>query len=54
MDAETCAHRILGAILAEPPPRRVIIGKDAFWAGKLKALLPAVWWEGLLRRVYGL
>ena len=54
MDAEACARKIIRAILAERPPRRVVIGKDAFWAGKLKALLPAAWWEGLLRRVYGL
>ena len=54
MDAEACARRILGAILADVPPRRLVIGRDAFWAGKLKALLPASWWEGLLRRTYGL
>jgi len=54
LDAETCARKILRALVAERPPRRVVIGKDAFWAGKLKALLPAAWWEGLLRRVYGL
>jgi NAD(P)-dependent dehydrogenase (short-subunit alcohol dehydrogenase family) len=54
MDAEACARKILGAIVAERPPRRVVFGRDAFWAGKLKTLLPAVWWEGLLRRIYGL
>jgi NAD(P)-dependent dehydrogenase (short-subunit alcohol dehydrogenase family) len=54
MDAEACARRILRAIVAERPPRRVVIGKDAFWAGKLKALLPAGWWEAILRRAYGL
>jgi NAD(P)-dependent dehydrogenase (short-subunit alcohol dehydrogenase family) len=54
MEAEACARRLLRAILAEVPPRRVVIGRDAFWAGKLKALLPASWWESLLRRLYGL
>ncbi len=54
MDAEACARRILGAIVASRPPRRVVIGKDAFLAGKLKAILPAAWWEALLRRGYGL
>jgi NAD(P)-dependent dehydrogenase (short-subunit alcohol dehydrogenase family) len=54
MDAEACARRILLALVADRPPRRVVIGKDARWAGKLKALLPAVWWEALLRRAYGL
>jgi NAD(P)-dependent dehydrogenase (short-subunit alcohol dehydrogenase family) len=54
MDAEACARRMLHALNAERPPRRVVIGRDAFWAGKLKALLPPVWWEALLRRTYGL
>ena len=54
LDAEACARRILGALVAEHPPRRVVIGKDARWAGKLKALLPTAWWEALLRRAYGL
>jgi NAD(P)-dependent dehydrogenase (short-subunit alcohol dehydrogenase family) len=54
MEAETCARRMLTALDAARPPRRVVIGRDAFWGSKLKALLPAVWWEGLLRRIYGL
>jgi len=54
MAAEACARRILRALVADSPPRRVVIGKDAFLAGKLKALLPAAWWEALLRRNYGL
>ena len=52
MEAQRCARKIVKALVAERPPRRVVIGRDAFWAGKLKALLPAAWWEGLLRRVY--
>jgi len=54
LDADTCARRILSALDAKRPPRRVVIGRDAFLAGKLKALLPAAWWEALLRRAYGL
>jgi hypothetical protein len=54
MDAETCARRLLEVLEAEHPPRRLVIGWDAIWADKLKALLPAGWWEGLLRRMYGL
>jgi NAD(P)-dependent dehydrogenase (short-subunit alcohol dehydrogenase family) len=54
MAADTCASRILAALNARRPPRRVVIGRDAFWVGKVKALLPAAWWEGLLRRIYGL
>lgn len=53
MNAEACARSMLRALNARRPPRRLVIGRDAFWVGKLKALLPAVWWEGLLRRVYG-
>jgi len=54
LDADICARKILDAIVTERPPRRVVIGKDAFLAGKLKAILPAAWWEALLRRAYGL
>jgi NAD(P)-dependent dehydrogenase (short-subunit alcohol dehydrogenase family) len=54
LDAEACARRILRALVAERPPRRVVIGRDAFLAGKLQALLPAAWWEAILRRAYGL
>lgn len=53
-DAGRCAERIAQAISAKRPPRRLSIGKDAFWAGKAKALLPAFLWERLLRRTYGL
>jgi NAD(P)-dependent dehydrogenase (short-subunit alcohol dehydrogenase family) len=54
MEAEACAWHLLQALEARRPPRRLVIGRDAFWVGKLKALLPAVWWEGLMRRFYGL
>lgn len=54
MAVEPCARKILRALTAQHPPRRVVIGRDAFGAGKLKALLPAAWWEALLRRAYGL
>jgi len=54
MDAGVCAKAMLRALNAQAPPRRLVIGRDAFWAAKLKALLPAAWWEGLLRRIYGL
>jgi NAD(P)-dependent dehydrogenase (short-subunit alcohol dehydrogenase family) len=54
LDAESCARKILRALNATRPPRRLVIGRDAFWVGKLKALLPAVWWEAILRRAYRL
>jgi NAD(P)-dependent dehydrogenase (short-subunit alcohol dehydrogenase family) len=54
MDVEPCARKILRALVAKRPPRRVVVGPDAFWAGKVKAILPTAWWEALLRRAYGL
>jgi len=54
MTAEACARKLLLALNARRPPRRLVVGGDAFWAGKLKSLLPAAWWEQLLRRFYGL
>lgn len=54
LDAEVCARKILCALVAERPPRRVVIGREANLAGKFKAILPAAVWEWLLRRIYGL
>ena len=54
MAAEDCAKKILRALLTDRPPRRLVIGKDAFWVGRLKAILTANWWEKLIRRYYGL
>ncbi len=54
VSAEACAIRIAEAMGKRHPPRRVVIGRDAFWAGKVKALLPAWAWEWLLRRAYRL
>lgn len=54
LEAEACARRMLRALNAKRPPRRVVIGRDAFWVGKLKALMPTTWWEALMRRAYGL
>ena len=54
MTAEACARKLLQALNASRPPRRMTVGWDAFWVGKLKALLPAAWWEAVMRRFYGL
>jgi NAD(P)-dependent dehydrogenase (short-subunit alcohol dehydrogenase family) len=54
MEADDCARRMVRALSARRPPRRLVIGFDAFWVGKLKLLLPAAWWEWLMRRAYGL
>lgn len=52
--AARCAEKIARAIAREHPPRRVVIGKDAYWAAKVRALLPAAWWERILRKAYKL
>lgn len=52
--AEACARRILQALTARNPPRRLVIGRDAVWVPWLRRLLPARWWEALLRRAYHL
>ena len=54
LSAEVCAQKLLAVLDATRPPRRLVIGRDAFWAIKLKALLPAALWERVLRRAYGL
>ncbi len=54
MDPARCADRIAEALSRPNPPRRLSIGKDAFWAPKAKALLPAFLWERMLRKTYGL
>lgn len=54
MAAEACARKLLQVLNASRPPRRVTVGWDAIWVGKLKTLLPAVWWEAVMRRFYGL
>lgn len=53
-DVHACAEKIARAMTSPRPPRRVVIGLDSFWAGKLKALLPAFLWERMLRRAYGI
>ena len=54
MSAERCAAKIARAIAKKHPPRRVAVGLDSFWIGKLKRLVPAALWERMLRRSYGL
>lgn len=54
LDATACAERIAAAMDRRRPPRRVVVGRDARWIGRLRAVLPAWFWERLLRRAYGL
>jgi NAD(P)-dependent dehydrogenase (short-subunit alcohol dehydrogenase family) len=54
MGAEDCAKRIFGAIAAERPPRRVVIGADSFWSQLGHRIAPAPLWEYALRRMFGL
>jgi NAD(P)-dependent dehydrogenase (short-subunit alcohol dehydrogenase family) len=53
-DTVACAEKIARAMSASRPPSRVVIGMDSYWAGKVKALVPAFLWERMLRRAYGI
>jgi NAD(P)-dependent dehydrogenase (short-subunit alcohol dehydrogenase family) len=54
LSAEACARAITAAMSRRRPPRRLVIGRDAFWSGVAKALLPAGLWEWGVRRAFGL
>jgi NAD(P)-dependent dehydrogenase (short-subunit alcohol dehydrogenase family) len=54
LGADACARRITAAMARKRPPRRVVIGRDAFWSGVAKTVLPAAWWEWAVRRAFGL
>ena len=54
MAPERCAAKIAAAIARRRPPRRLVIGRDAYWSLKAKALLPGWLWERILRKAYGL
>lgn len=52
--SEQAARCILKALTRKHPPRRILIRPEARLAGWAKALLPAMVWEWILRRNYGL
>lgn len=52
--SEQAARCILKALTRKHPPRRILIRPEARLAGWAKALLPAIVWEWILRRNYGL
>jgi NAD(P)-dependent dehydrogenase (short-subunit alcohol dehydrogenase family) len=54
LSAEDCASRIADAMGRRNPPRRVPMGREAFWASLAKRLLPAAAWEWGVRRSFGL
>jgi NAD(P)-dependent dehydrogenase (short-subunit alcohol dehydrogenase family) len=54
LPARACARRMADALSAPRPPRRLVIGRDAFWAEVAKALLPAGLWEWAVRRSFHL
>jgi hypothetical protein len=53
MSAESCAQRIVKALNARRPPRRLIVGADSFWAQVAHRILPASVFEWAVRRTYG-
>lgn len=54
LSAQACAARIAEAMDRTDPPRRILIGRDAFWATLGKALLPGAAWDWAVRRAFGL
>jgi len=54
MTAEACALRIVKALNAPRPPRRLIVGSDSFWAQVAHNLVPAAIFEWGVRRTYGI
>ena len=54
MEAVDCAALIVRALNAHRPPRRVIIGRDSFWAQVAHRAFPAALFEWAVRRTYGL
>ena len=54
LSAQACARRIARALSQRRPPRRVVIGPDAFWSNIAKALLPAWIWERAVKKAFGL
>jgi NAD(P)-dependent dehydrogenase (short-subunit alcohol dehydrogenase family) len=54
LPARACAELIAAAMTRRNPPRRLVIGRDAIWAGLAKALLPMALWEWAVRRSFGL
>jgi len=54
LSALACARLITAAMGRRRPPRRLVVGADAFWYGLAKTVLPAALWEWAVRRTYGL
>jgi short-subunit dehydrogenase len=54
MSAEACAQRIVKALNANRPPRRLIVGSDSFWAQVAHRVFPAALFEWVVRRTYGI
>lgn len=54
LSAEACAQRIVKALMATHPPRRLIVGSDSFWAQVAHRVFPAAVFEWAVRRSYGI
>ncbi len=52
MTAEDCAALIVQAMQCTKPPRRVIVGRDSYWAQVAHRWLPAGLFEWAVRRSY--
>jgi NAD(P)-dependent dehydrogenase (short-subunit alcohol dehydrogenase family) len=52
LTAQDCARQITAAMTRRNPPRRLVVGADAKWYGRAKALLPMGVWEWGVRRAF--
>lgn len=52
MTSQECAAKIVRALNARHPPRRLVIGADSYWAQVAHTFLPAALFEWILRRSY--
>ena len=53
-DPDRSADKIARAINQPSPPRRVLIGPDAYIVLIIKKLIPMSWYEAIARKIYGL
>ncbi len=54
ISADAAAKAIVRSILAKRPPARVLVGRDAKIAAKLRNLLPLSWFDSILLREFNI
>ena len=54
ISADAAAKTIVRSILAKRPPARVLVGRDAKIAARLRNLLPLSWFDSILLREFNI